>query len=186
MDSVSSETGDPNAGIRRFSRTLRWVSTLLIVAVPLGISWTWANFDPLSPLLPLTVGVAFDAERITVPILVGGFSLNMLPGGIAMYGFWHLRQLFGLFLEDRYFDREAINHVRRFAATALAYGFAVPLSRMLIVMLVSLSNPPGERVMILSISSDDLVIVFLGAVFFLIARVWDKAREIDDENAQIV
>jgi len=53
-------------------------------------------------------------------------------------------------------------------------------------MVVSLSNPPGERVYLLTVSSDDLVIVFLGAVFLLIARVWDKAREIDDENARIV
>lgn len=186
MDALSSVKGNPNAGIRRFSRVLRGVSTLLIVAVPLGVIWTWANFDSLSAVLPSTAGVVFDPENITLPILVGGGLLNMLPGVIAMYGFWRLRQLFGLFLEERYFDREAIQHVRRFAATALAYGFAAPLSRTLIALVVSLSNPPGERVLLVTISSDDLVIIFLSAVFFLIARVWDKAREIDDENAQII
>ncbi len=186
MDALSSVKGDPNAGIRCFSRVLRGVSTVLIVAVPVGVIWTWANFDSLSAILPSTAGVDFDAENITLPILVAGGMLNMLPGVIAMYGFWHLRQLFGLFLEDRYFDREAIQHVRRFAAAALAYGFAAPVSRILITLVVSLTNPPGERILRLTISSDDLVIIFLSAVFFLIARIWDKAREIDHENAQIV
>ena len=38
----------------------------------------------------------------------------------------------------------------------------------------------------LRLSSDDLVIFFLGGVFYVIARVWCEARAIADENAQII
>ena len=38
----------------------------------------------------------------------------------------------------------------------------------------------------LRLSSDDLAVAFLGGVFFVISRVWRKAKMIADENAQIV
>ena len=186
MKTVQLHVATSTAPLMRLSRVLRWSSTLLILLVPLGVAWTWTHFDQLASILPSTAGIPYDPERVTGSILLGAFCLNMIPGAIAMYGFWSLRRLFGLFSVGRYFDTEAIRCVRNFASMALAYGIAAPLSRLLIGLLLTLQNPPGTRVIRVSISSDDLVIVFLGGVFFLIAGVWSKAKEISDENAQII
>ncbi len=186
MKTVQERLDAPVGQITRLSRVLWWLANLLMVLVPVGVAWTWTHFDQLAPFLPSMAGIPYDPERVTTSILVGAFCLNMIPGAIAIYGFWRLRRLFGLFAVGRYFDVEVIRCVRNFASAALAYGLAAPLTRLLIGLLVSLSNPPGERVLLVRISSDDLVIVFLGGVFFLIARVWSKAKEISDENDQIV
>ena len=186
MNSEPTADNGSLAGTARLSRNLRWLATLLVVGVPLGLIWTWANFAELAPYLLSTAGVAFDPERVTPPLLVAAFTVNMVPGGIAMYGFWRLRRLFGLFAQGRYFDGEVIRCVQSFASAAFAYGLAAPVSRTLIALIVSLPNAPGERVLLLRLSSDDLVVAFLGGVFFLISRVWRKAKMIAEENAQIV
>jgi hypothetical protein len=51
---------------------------------------------------------------------------------------------------------------------------------------LSLGCGPGGRVLMIRLSSDDLVVAFLGGVFLLIAGVWRKAKLIADEHAQIV
>ena len=169
-----------------WSRFLRRVSIVLVFLTPVGLVWTWTHFDQVAAFLPATAGIPYDPANVTPLIRIGAFFLNMVPGVIAMYGFLQLYRLFELFSIGRYFDADAIRRVRNFALTALTYGIAAPLSRFLIGVLVSMSNPPGERVFLLRISSDDLVIIFLSGVFFVIAGVWGKAKEIADENAAIV
>lgn len=186
MDTTDTSLADPTARIRRWSRLLRGIATALVVMVPVGVAWTWSHFDELAAILPSTAGIPYDPAYVTPLIRLGAFGVNMVPGLIAMFGFWQLRHLFGLFAAGRYFETDVIQRVRTFALTAVAYGIAAPLSRLGIGLLISLGNPPGERILMLRISSDDLVIVFLGGVFFVIAKVWSIVKTMADENAQIV
>lgn len=172
--------------IARRSRDLARLATVLVPLVPVGVAWVWIRFEQFAPVLTATAGVVADPARVTPLVRFGGFGLNMVPGAIAMYGFWRLRRLFGLFAAGQYFSAEAIRCVRGFGLAALAYGVAAPVARLLITLLVTFSNPPGERLLLIRISSDDLAILFLGGAFYVIAWVWTRAKEISDENAQIV
>lgn len=172
--------------ITQLSRILRSAAGLMIWAVPLGLLWTWSHFEQLAAVLPATAGLNIDPTQVTTAQLAAAFSANMLAGAIAMFGFWRLRCLFELFTQSRYFDQTAISCVQGFAVAILSYGLVTPLSRTLIALSLTLNNPQGEAILMLRLSSDDIVIVFLGGVFFLLARVWHNAKRIADEHAQIV
>lgn len=179
----NNESGD---WIRRWSRVFYWFATVLIVMVPVGVAWSWSHFSQMAPFLPSMAGIPYHPDMVTLPMLVGAACLNLLSGLIAMYGFWQLRHLFAIFSDGQYFHANAIMKVRNFALAAMVYSVAAPITRMLIGVLMTISNPPGQRLLLLRLSSDDLVIFFLGGVFYVIARVWCEARAIADENAQII
>jgi hypothetical protein len=52
--------------------------------------------------------------------------------------------------------------------------------------LISMHNPPGHRFMSIGFGSDDVDMLFLAGVTFVIARVMAEARRVAEENAGFV
>jgi hypothetical protein len=55
-----------------------------------------------------------------------------------------------------------------------------------ITYLISMHNPPGHRFISLGFGSDDVEMLFLAGVTFVIARVMAEARRVAEENAGFV
>ena len=59
----------------------------------------------------------------------------------------------------------------------LLYGsFIAPVTRALISIVVTISNPPGERALIVNLDSEDLIRIFLAAVLLLTTWSLNEAR----------
>ena len=56
----------------------------------------------------------------------------------------------------------------------------------LLSFVLTLSNHPGQRLLALSLSTEQLVALFVGAVFVVIARVLEEGRKLADDNASIL
>ncbi|WP_440615980.1 DUF2975 domain-containing protein [Cysteiniphilum sp. 6C5] len=49
-------------------------------------------------------------------------------------------------------------------------------------MILSFANPPGQRMLTLSLSGIDLVSLITGAVIILIAKVMQQAQQLEEES----
>jgi hypothetical protein len=179
--------------VQKTSRFLRGACTVAIPIIPVGLAAIWATLDWwLVGGGEVTGFRPWEGAHVNVPqpiptySLALGFLSSMLPAGLMVYALWQLRALFGLYGRGQIFTAENAQRLRRFALAVLAMTLASPLENTLTILAVTLGNPPGQRLLSVGFSSSELVTLFMGAIFLVIAWVMDEARELAEDQAQII
>lgn len=179
-------TGPAATKLVRLSRAMEWMSTIgivlivgLIGAVFLVPSWTrnllLTKLGEIGTRLPLDAGnQALAAVIITVPVAV------------MLWGLVNVRALFAEFARGQVFTTTAAAYLQRFGIAVLAQGLLGPVTATALALALSLSNPPGQRLLVLTFSSNDYVSVIVGGVLVAVAAVMREAVRLADENASFV
>lgn len=171
------------------SRVLGWMSLALMVLLPLSVVLSWLSFDTFGPAIADRLGVAreyADLSRLSSTQIIMGVAVMMAPVGIMVFGLWNLRQLLDGFGRGRIFTLENTRSLRIFAWSVLAVIVVQFFADGLLSMVLTLNNPDGKRVLALSLSTEQLIALFFGAVFVVIARVLEEGRKLADDNASIL
>ncbi|MFC0241081.1 DUF2975 domain-containing protein [Rhodopseudomonas telluris] len=178
--------GPAAAKLVRLSRAMQWVTTIGIVLI-VGLvgaafvvpSWTrnvlLTKLGEIGARLPLDAGnQALAAIIIAVPVAV------------MLWGLINVRTLFGEFARGHVFTATAASHLQRFGIAVLAQGLLGPVTATALALALSLSNPAGQRMLVLTFSSNDYVSVIVGGVLIAVAAVMREATRLADENASFV
>lgn len=179
-----------NAGvlrIRRLARAMRiiiLVSVLALAAVDVAI---WVVPEWLAATLVPHLGMPHDARiDLGVPVRLAGFLLSWLPLGLLAFAMFSARGMFAEYAEGRLFSRCAADHLHRAARAILCLAVAGPLMQTVYVLLFTFSNGPGQRLLYLGVTSDDLLTAIVGGLLFSIALVMREAARVAEENAAFV
>lgn len=127
-----------------------------------------------------------DALRPTALSPWLGSLITLVPVAISLTLLWQLWQLFGSFAAGRALTHGAQQHLRRFALAMLAMAVCDPIHRAAMSVVFSLGNPPGQRQLIIKLSSNDDVQLLLALVLLAIATVMGEAVRASDENRTFV
>jgi hypothetical protein len=171
------------------SRLLGWVCVALTIFLPASAVTLWFNFEALGQGMPDRLGIPreYDVPLALTSVQIAlGLAVMMVPIAIMMVGLWNLRQLFVRFGEGRVFTIENTRHLRIFAWSTLAVIVAQFFANGLLAVVLTLNNPPGQRVLALSLSTEHIIALFVGFVFVVIARVLEEGRKLADDNATIL
>jgi hypothetical protein len=175
--------------LQSLSRWLGWLCLVLMIALPVGAVLTWTTlWGELGHAYAVRAGVKdhLIPAALTPVQQVAGVVVTLVPAGLMIVGLVWLRRLFAAFAAGRVFSSDNTRAIRVFAWSMIgvhvAQVFALGLSSMIITML----NPPGQRLLAFGIGSDQVLAIFVGAVFVLIAHVLEEGRRIADDNAAIV
>lgn len=171
------------------SRLLGWVCLGLMIFLPASVLACWLYFDVFGPGIADRLGIAREyaiPDQLTPTQIALGIGVMMVPVGIMMFGLWNLRQLFQGFGAGRIFTLENTRSLRIFAWSAMVVIVVQFFTDGLLAVVLTLSNPPGQRILALSLSTEQIVAIFIGAVFVVIARVLEEGRKLADDNASIL
>ena len=166
------------------SRLMAHVCLAAMIVIPPGYLLIWFGAVGVSDVMGVGGASALIAspETGTLTRMVG-FALSMVPQLALLYGLVRLRHRFAA---GDVFGTAAADNVRGFARALL--GFAVldlameaPLSA-----LVTWNNPPGERMITLSLGWNDFHIYFLILLFFALTHVMAEGIRLARENAEFV
>jgi hypothetical protein len=183
-----SATGTSAAAGRlaRLSQAMMWVTTvgigLIIVLTVLGFvipDWTrntlLARLGQVGSALPLT-----PAARLTAS------AIFAVPVGVMLWGLWQVRALFGDFADGRVFTETAARRLQMFGVAVLAQAPLGPVTATLLALALSLANPPGERLLLITFSLNDYFALIIGGVLVAVATVMREAARLADENTSFV
>jgi len=167
-------------------RTLLWLC-LAVQAAFFVLAWT--TYAPV---------VGAVAVEITANGMNTAAKLAMTPGQRAVgaaialpallvlaYGLWRLDRLLLNFRRQQLFTARSIGHLRMFAgATLLATALAIVElpARMLALWLMR----GGERRLSVGLSSEQLMLMLVCALFYLITRLMHEGRRLAEENEGFV
>jgi len=170
------------------SRRLRRTCTGLILLLPLASILFWVFFNPIyhsasSSMIPLPVPVTQDLSVLTRLLAA---ATEMIPLAAMIYGLLKLRELFGLYGAGQIFTARNVACFRSLGRTLIAWVVCDLIKNSLLSIVLTLPNPPGQRMITLGFYSADFAAIFVGIVILIIAWVMDEARKIQEDQALII
>ena len=172
--------------IRRVSRVMQSVCSLILIAVPLTLALVWSNFESLAPLSEVFGKMPIQPDSLTRLNLLLGFLISLAGAAIVLYGVARLRRLFMLYGQGQVFTAETARCIRGFALAIMLHAAVSPIIGGLLSIVLTMNNPPGERALTISLSSHELALLFLGGCLLVISWVMVESSRLADDNAQIV
>jgi hypothetical protein len=178
---------------QRLSTLSRVVRGLALLAFPVLLSVPVLLLLNPQMLFPMGLGqtagmnlahLAQGELTLATRLRMAGSSLPVIAVGLALL--WQLWALFGEYLRGAVFSARALQCLNRFAWLLLGLALAQPLSQALMSVAVSWDNPPGQRVLMVHLSSNDYALALGALVFIAIARVMTEAARMAEENEGFV
>ncbi len=179
---VMNKKRDNEKEIRGLSRKLRIFFQICFYIIPAIPILYWLSYNHLSPLMQ---GGAFNG--IAPPFLAVNSRIIAFLGGVpaiivVLAALNSLKELFGLYEKNIYFQAGNVKQFRLLAKLALWSVLADIVNKTVIILAKTINNPPGEKVLSIGISSDHLKLIVVAGILMIIGRVMDEGRKIYDES----
>jgi hypothetical protein len=116
----------------------------------------------------------------------GAFAVNLPQALLTLYALVCLWRLFSAYLRGDVFTEAATRHLRRLGHAVTAMAIVMPLTDTATILALTLSNPPGQRMLSVHLGSQHYVVLLLGLVLTAMAMVMREAQRMAQENAEFV
>lgn len=110
----------------------------------------------------------------------------LLPGPLGLVALWHLRRLLAHYRQGALFDLQAARLLRGVGQWLTGMGALQTFTPTLGALALTLHNPPGHRILALSISFENYTVLLFGTLIVLLAGVMVEAARIAEENQGFV
>jgi DUF2975 family protein len=170
--------------IQRVSLRFRLLFTGLIFLIPTLDVLYWLSFNHLPDglfKLPIVANVELPLQIRLLAMLA-----SLLPVSVATFGVFTLVKLFKLYEKAIIFTVENVKHFRTLGYVVIYWVFAKIIYITLISAIISLSNPLGQRVLIVQFELPDISALIIGFIAVLISWIMDEGRKLEDEQAHTV
>jgi|GEM_PF-1267945 len=180
------------ARIRKVSAFMKWTVTgILAVILLVGATVTLRIVFPESPVIPAGDLIGFaDFGRNLADIPVGqrlGLALLTAAAFLLLaLAVRNVRQLFNRFQRLEFFSPRTLDNVVSFGVWLIAFAVADLISDPLRSILLTYDNPPGQRVLSITLEGKEVFLLVLGALMLLFGWILREAAQIADENRQFV
>lgn len=179
--------------ISRLSRILKWATLIVLCGMPIFNAgyWITSGYPFLEPWYQINIVPKFSL----MPSLADmsalnkfcGFLVTLIPTGVSMIALGFLAKLFRLYEQLEIFSRENVQCLRRLGFTLLigqaVYSFVYfPL----ISLALTISNPPGQRHISITVGDQQLAMAAIGLAIILISWIMEEGRKLQEEQAATV
>lgn len=169
--------------VARLSGVTRGAALALAVLLPVLGAAYWGLAS--SPEIALAAGLGGAPISFGTGERIGAAILSVLPVLALSWGLWRLAGALKLFGRGQPFAPAAARGVRDFGLGVLICAVLKPVATAGLSVLLTL-NGPGPKALAISLSSDTLLLLLLGAVMALMGWALGEAALLAEENAQFV
>jgi hypothetical protein len=186
-----NEFGTPPMGLE--AGPLRKLSTFMCAAIGLTgaatgalMVWLWLSPDLVREF------IAPYAMRSDVPVDVSGktrlvgFAIVAIPTLVLFCILYQGYRLFDAYRKGDFFPQHAPLRLRRIGSGMVALALLRPLAQTLLGLAFTISNPPGQRIVAIGISVEDVMIAIFGGLLIAIGHIMVEANRAARENRSFV
>lgn len=174
--------------ISRLSSLLMWLSRAALVLLP--PIWIWLGYERF--VAPATIPQALDmmpldlgASPSSGAAMLAAF-LSVLPELGTYFALWQAQALFRLYRDGETLSPAPARRIGGIGTgLLLATGLAVAV-RPAAALALSLSNPPGQRLVAMSFGSGDVALLLAAGLMVVIGWVMREAAAVAEENRRFV
>ncbi len=176
------------AKIKRISSNLYFAFFFFLILVPVFTSVYWLFYNELPQTL---VSINLPADLQVPPTLDAtqrglGFLVSLLPLAAKVFAMVTIMRLLKLYQEGKIFSAAHVHHFKRLGQTLIFYGCAGIIESTGLSLVMTMNNPPGQRMLTFGMSSDDITIFVIAAIVLMLSWIMEEGREQAEEQALTV
>lgn len=170
---------------RTICHVLYYFSVLSLFCVPLLLLGVWFYADQLvagNGLIPDSV-IQHPLPASTKCFVVLLTAIMISP---AYWGLFSLRRFLAACCGEDYLTLQNSRYLKRFAFGLIGSALLSPITGAVLSVLLTLHRPPGQKMLAINVSSNQIILIAVGGLLFVLANLLKRASLIAEENAQIV
>ena len=171
---------------RKLAALVASLCTAWLVALPAAVLYFLVNIDSFGSLAVSNLALPIQWHTVDRGQWYSLWGISALYLMIGYAGAWYLRRAFLSFAGGDWFDLQNSRHLRRSAALLIIQGIAKPVHFGLASVVLSLNHPPGERLLSISVGSNEAVVIIAGFILWVLADLLVEGTKADAENRQFV
>ncbi|HNW92027.1 MAG TPA: DUF2975 domain-containing protein [bacterium] len=171
--------------IQQASQKFKTLFTGLMVVIPIAALLLWLGYNQLPDGLraQLCAGLLVQpAGSLSLSSRLLACLATLLPVAVAMLGCLYLIRLFGLYQQGRIFSGDTTRCYRSLGYVIIASVVIGIVHNSMMSVIVTLDNPPGQRLLSVGFSSADFSRIVIGLLVLVVAWVMDLGRELHEEQ----
>ena len=165
--------------LSRFAVVLAWLIPPAVVGQYLYFEASW--FPVPYGMSPLLIGVEWSLVQRLLAAAVA-----LLPALAVVSALFALSRICREYAAGSLFSDAVLKAYRRLGTALVATTCLHWLQPTLFGLALSLTLPPGKRILSIGLSSDDLLLILVTAVVFMLGSVMQVAQQVQSENAEII
>ena len=185
-DNILDTNGSSMARIRK-------VSTFMAVAVSIGmallvtaVTAIWWIDDLFAGMLGSASISGVNAETLPLHLRATSFAIALVPLAIYTFVLLQARALFRGYARGEIFTFRAARRLRTIGCALVLGVPAGVIAGMLISVVLTAANPPGQRQLSISFSSAEFSALVFGGLILVIGWVMAEAARLAEENRQYI
>jgi len=170
---------------RTICQVLYYLSILSLYLVPFLLAGVWFYADQLvagNGLIPDSV-IQHPLPVSTKCFMVLLMAVMISP---AYWGLFSLHRFLAACCAEDYLTIQNSRYLKRFAFGLVGTAFLSPITGAILSVILTLHRPAGQKMLAINISSNQIIMVAIGGLLFVLANLIQRASLIAEENAQIV
>lgn len=175
LDEVSAASR-PFAAVAKIAAVALLALNVLSWLIP---SWSDVAARGWSALGSAPIALTSDALAFSIAVSTG----HLL---VLAYALFAASALFQRFAQRDFFTPAVGALLQRMGVALAAFGLLAPIARAALTVILTMHNPPGQRMLTIGVSANDVVIVIFGALIIMIGWVMAEAARLADENRSFV
>lgn len=176
--------------IQRVSKFFKWIFQLAFVLAPILLILFWIKFP--SPVSNLAAEHGFFIRFISKGINIMhpistttkllGFIIDLIPSTVNLCIFYFLIHLFKLFEKANIFSMDNVIYIKRIGYAILIGQLINPVYQLLISANLTWHNPPGHRMMSISLSGTNIGLILTALLIILISWIMAEGYKLKEEQ----
>lgn len=112
-----------------------------------------------------------------------GFLVSLIPVSIKLFILYSLIRLFTLYEHGKIFTHGHVRHLRHIGYGLLLGQLLTPVYQGLMGLVLTWRNPPGERLVSMSLDQSNLGFMFMGFIFIFVSWIMAEGCKSTIEQA---
>ena len=171
-----------------FSTWMASIAKVLGIALLLINAVYWFHSALVEQAAEGYSGLSASLFTLTTGNRLMGWFISSLQLSVLTFALFTVANIFQDFGKRKWFAERFSRRLKWFGIALLLYSALSPIVQMLISMSLTYGNPAGQRMLSVSVSLDfkGVIILFVGILLIMMAKVMTEATRISDENHQII
>lgn len=174
--------------IQQVSRAFRLLFQICFVILPFLIIYAWIH--PEQPIILFNHMFVFDfiprEYTLNQPISniskIIGFLISLIPLSAQLLNLYFLIQLFRLYEKGIIFSLANVKYLSYIGYALLSIEIINPIYQALISIAMTWSNPPGHRMISISLSGINIAMVLVAILIILISWIMAEGYRLQEEQ----
>jgi hypothetical protein len=175
----------PNrARLKRIASYGEWICVAAMLL--LGGYCLFLALQPEEALAVLQRGVPGILTRPADHVIIAAELVALLPVLMFLYALWQTRNLFHVIGEGQFLSNAAQELMVKLGKLALSLSIIGILCHTVVAMVMTSANPPGQQLLLIEISSDQIASVLIAVLLFTFATLMKEFAAIHEDNQSII